>query len=70
MTSADQITCGVCCRRVKQSEIDEERDKLESLQRELQGRLLAMEGETQFQRDHMMADFEEVSGSVNEWSCT
>ena len=53
-------------RRVKQAELDEERGKLESLQRELRNKLLALEGEGHAQRQHMMADFDEV----RVWSCT
>ncbi len=52
----------LCARRVKQKELDEEREKLECLQRELRNKLLALEEEGHTQREAMMADFDEVRG--------
>ena len=47
-------------RHAKQNELDSERNKLEELQRELEKRMLDVEGETQIQQDQLIADFEQV----------
>ena len=52
---------------MKQGELDEEREKLEGLQRELRNKLLALEEEGQLQRQSMMADFDGVRSGVDGW---
>ncbi len=47
-------------RHAKQSELDCEHKKLEELQRELERRMLNVEGEAQIQQDQLIADFEQV----------
>ena len=54
------------CRRSKQSELDAEHDKVAQFQRELERRLLDLEGDTQAQREQLMADFEQVREGVSQ----
>ena len=66
----------LCSRQSKDQEVESERQKLEGLQRELQQRMLELEGELRVQRDQMGAEFDEVmkkrerehSTRVNEFS--
>lgn len=48
-------------RCAKQNELDCEHSKLEELQRELERKLLEVEGETHIQQDQLLADFEQVN---------
>ena len=54
----------ILCRHAKQSELDREREKLEEMHRELESKMLNVEGEAQIQQDQLIADFEQVIKEV------